>query len=495
MRELLSKQVIIGTNFLGKRENDSGLFYASGLISSNVNKTFTEKYISNPFYSDSLLGETILDDTLKQISQQKRENKGLEYRSNAITFHIISMLANGKGSFLLSKIYKDIIEQIYEKVAPVPFFREYLELKTLREQFYYLNNSNYVDINPILQANLISAIHHTLKHLKADTKIANLIFDYMVYSNCKGYYAEELVRGKYINDLKSPLFYDFFKFRLEESDPSYFWYDFPDGKIRFNLEISKLDEIIKKLTQFITKRKYNLIGSEYPERIYLGSSYKPEIKIKTEQIVPEQLKQQSIDNVVSETLEIDPIAAQQTKKILSSKEEIYAAISELKQQHPDEKITAKILLENYEIEEKYIKSVQQYIACHTMAQDRKNKANGSADEVNKNAALESKVNKKSITKNGSSKYDSNLILGALNTGMNEEEVMAAYHLSKQQLAAIKAHQTMGNRQPEINFSFAGITYRGPPGIERIIPRLGKEYGGIDFIPRYELAEHKIKIIE
>lgn len=231
-----------------------------------------------------------------------------------------------------------------------------------------------------------------------------------------------------------------------------------------------------------------LFISHYPERKFLGSSYRPRLERK-KQTLEELTEQQarmllnsgcSPEEIVScyGPYTVDQLQAflVPVRKILHTKEEIYSALEDLI--HCGKKINVAALKEVYDLDPSLENKIPAYIAWHTMYKRKKITGDwkkGLRIPVDTQGALVADV-----AEVFGNSYAQNI-----------------FGLSIGEIAAHKAHRTMGTYEKKelVGYQGGSILIRGKKNTQKIVDRMLLEYGKFDNIPENEFEKFGLEVID
>ena len=521
---------VFGTNFLRKREYHGGKDYREAL---------KLKYLSH-IVDDFALGG---GEFPKDLDEKLRQFDGLETRDIAeevIFDSIRGQMAVGRRSVQVHRHLRAIARECEGEEPGLLAFLERFDTATSPLELHALQT----DPMQIKMYQLYKlALIDSLRRVGWSELMAQRIYVTTSLRNFRGYLTPDHFSGKYVSENRSPMIFDFFKVERPDrllADFPEFFYMSEDGILSVLAPVddvlsgalavlngepartraqavayNRISRVFNKITSLIErnnkdsprvfigsdakgkKKKIALVEADSLDDVVLEddtteeSAFPDEI---TDEVPLEEITEERTDGDVTDELpeeESDEI----TKKVIfdiGSKEDLYVAldIASTDGELPPTRRTA-YMRETFTIGPELDSSLQQHIACWTMAR-RRGVKRIIQEEANREPLEETVV--KEVKKSSVPKLDDELKahIAAVATSYDVHKAAEIFGLSPGQVSAIKAHRTMGTYGKKLDaVVLNGEVFVAPQRSRRlkvILANLIAENGGLDNIPE-ETLEH------
>jgi len=484
-RPVLKPIGVLGINCLGKRERDN----VYGLALNNLRYSCKDReLIEAVLTGDKEKAKKLSAEVHSIIQKSKNYNLG-DSRSDGLTAFLLTSMSTAKDQVELMGVKREMLEKLPTIKEIIPdLLEQYDAAKTQHERTRVLRSPANNFLTNILMADLQSVIRTSrIGQLYGDNEsLVGVIASYLIQPEVEFKKVTNLYRGKYISDKRAPMFFDFFRVVR---------YDVTAWEKRPKIEIFRNDHLgvhlpfdTPSIVDFVTKAvrpqampKYFPLAGTLPERVMLGSSYKPEsnlegsgLEIITREEALEFLQADCTPAEIAEcysgftVVELEAMT-EELKPVIDSKETAYQVIKD----HRDKgiEVNAAYLLENCRVKPELESRLPAYIAWDTMHRQKSEKSE-----------------RRSWT--GQDVVDALAV-------MDEDAVKEQFSLSDGSLRAIKAHQTMGRyEEPTTSYFYQGSLIEGKGDVTVRLNGLLERYNyDLNRIPARVLDLNDLSIID
>ncbi len=489
-RPVLQDRALVGTNFLRKREHDSGEMYKRVLL-GNAELSVA----ANSILDDYVIGKDPRDCSVQKAKKQleaiahlvqKSELK--EYAEDAITQGLV-------GMFNMGSIQVNIPEMARAMAAATQdprtdgVVREFDAEEDPRKRNHLLASAEFTSFYAAVIANIVTDLtNNSNAPIEYAKPLAQIFFDSMIGT----YHVRSHASGKYVSEKRAPMVFDFFEvsnLRKYREKVKMQWA--LEGQ-KFGVYFDRTKTGLDHIRALWKAGDYNSgIGINLQPRIFIGSDAKGrtqdvDVLVDKQHLDPSPSIEEIVDTATTTQIGFLPTSVSMVEPVpvqydISSKADLYLALDLAFEEGelPDLK-RVEYLLNTFSIAPNYQSGLAAKIAHWTMKRNLSDKP-----------IVESIPSQRSsFATNENFHY-----LAAVASRYGNSVASSLFNVNERSVPAIKAQVAMG-KYPDYDAAiiedavFIGL--RRDRELPSLVIALSKEHGGIDKIPSSILQQYKIE---